>query len=162
MKRIIQLILLMLFFVPQILYADTENGVTTTKGQDLGVHWKTANIFDSYALTSTSYVYNNAGGTNTTDGWIEITPYDNNTITLRVSTWNSGTITARIESQAGSTTAFGNIYTVDYGTTTAGPVTLHSIGEVIPISGGCAKIRLGLKTTGSGTVSADGLFKQNR
>ena len=157
--------LLMLFFIPQILYADTEGGVTTSKDQDLGINWKTAQIFDSYALTSTVFVYNNAGGTLTTDGWIDITPYNDNSITLRVSTWNSGTITARIERQGGSSTVFSNIYTIDYGTTTAGPVTLHSIGEVIPFGEGCTKVRVGWKissATGSGTVDADGLFKQTR
>lgn len=165
MRRIILSVLLMLIFLPQILYAETENGMTIEKGQDLGVHWKTVQMFDTYSLTSTSFVYNNAGGTASTDGWIDITPYNDLSLTLQVSTWNSGTITARIERQGGSSTAFSNVYTVDYGTTTTGPVTLHSIGEIIPVSEGCKKIRLGWRVssaTGSATVSADGLFKQKR
>ena len=153
-KFILMLALLMILACSKDLLAD-ENGIVTVEGRNT----KQVNFFNSKAITGTSsYIYDDSGNTGDTYGWIDVSKLNvGKTITLYVPVWNSGTITARVESQTGSSTVFGEVVTKSFG-------AAQTIGYVIPIIETVNKIRVGWKVTsdtGSATVSTSGYFEGN-
>ena len=154
MRRIILLLALLISLIfTESLFA--ENGIVTVEERNT----KHVYFFNSKAVTGTSsYIYDDSGNTGDSYGWIDVSKLNvGKTITLYVPTWNSGTITARIESQTGSSTVFGEVVTKGFG-------AAQTIGYVIPIIETMSKVRVGWKVTsdtGSATVSTSGYFEGN-
>ena len=109
-----------------------------------------AKYFTGYTVTSTDYVYNEAGGTSTTDGWVAIRAVKEPLIQYEIEDV-TGTVTVRIEGTIIGTSTVGEIYTFTTGTSTDG---------FIPIGEGVDEIRNGIKVTpgGSGKVTLWGKF----
>ena len=155
MRRIILMLALLLpLILAERLFA-TENGIVTVEGRNT----KQVCFFNSKSITGTSsYIYDDSGNTGDSYGWIDVSKLNvGKTITLYVPTWDSGTITARIESQTGSSTVFGEIITKHF-------EAAQTIGYVIPIVETVNSIRVGWKitgATGSATVSTSGYFEGN-
>lgn len=155
MRRIILMLALLLpLILAERLFA-TENGIVTVEGRNT----KQVCFFNSKSITGTSsYIYDDSGNTGDSYGWIDVSKLNvGKTITLYVPVWNSGTITARVESQTGSSTVFGEVVTKGFG-------AAQTIGYVIPIVETINKIRVGWKVTsdtGSATVSTSGYFEGN-
>lgn len=155
MRRII----LLLVFLVMLAYCKdsfaNENGIVTVEGRNT----KQVNFFNSKSITgSSTFIYDDSGNTSNTSGWIDVSKLNiGKTITLYVPVWNSGTITARIESQTGSSTVIGEVLTRHFN-------AVQTIGYVVPIFETINKIRVGWKVTGdtgSATVSTSGYFEGN-
>lgn len=127
------------------------NGITVEPGSE-PVASGNAYFFTAYALSSTSYVYNGAGGQTANDGKIPISGSTSRTIQYNIAS-PSGTVTLTI---------FGTI-----GTGTEIPIlsipTASAISGTINITENVDQIRIGLKiSAGSATVTVTGSFKGMR
>lgn len=155
MRKLILLLALLVSVIVNCELFAAENGITTLEERNA----KHAYFFNSKVITGTSsYIYDDSGNTGDIYGWIDVSKLNvGKSITLYVPTWNSGTITARIESQTGSSTVFGEILTKHF-------EAVQTIGYVIPVAETINKIRVGWKVTGdtgSATVSTSGYFEGN-
>lgn len=128
------------------------NGVTVEPGNE-AVMSGNAYFFTSYALSSTSYVYNNAGLQTAQDGWIPCggaIPIGGKTIQYNIVT-PTGTVTLSIYGKIGIGTAETLVASITSASATSGFIT---VTEMI------SEMRIGLKiSAGAATVSVIGNFK---
>src|SRR3990167_538668 len=124
------------------------NGVTVEPGNEAIISGN-AYFFSAYALSSTSYVYNGAGGKAANDGKIPISGSSSRTIQYDIAS-PTGTVTLTI---------FGTIGT-------GAEIPILSIPSAVAIAGtiniteDIDKIRVGAKiTAGSATITVIGGFK---
>jgi hypothetical protein len=104
--------------------------------------------FTSFDPSSTSYVYNEAGGTGTTDGEVDVTGNTGpKSLHIAVSTLGSTSLDFQIQGKiATAISTWAPIFTLNYTTT---------IDEIIPISEYITSYRLGVKVNTDGTDTID-------
>lgn len=152
-KKRIKLLFVILTFClisvcPFDIYGWDSNGVEVTnftKGASYGMH---IDHFTAFNPTSSSYVYNEAGGTTTTDGEVLITGNTGpKTLHISVPTLASTSLDFRLEGKSGTRiTTWANIFTFNTTVTT---------DEIIPISEYITSYRLGVKVNTNGTDVID-------
>jgi hypothetical protein len=118
--------------------------------------------FDSYDLGGSvgtnTYVYNDATGTNSanTDGLVEARNYtEQKSVQISVPTLGSTSIDARVESRAGTDTAWGEIVTVNFASAT-------TIDHIVNVVEYCEEIRVGVRsngTAGTDSVTITGILR---
>lgn len=98
-------------------------------------YWETKTFYSAFDATSTSYVYDAAGGTGATSGQYDVQRFDEKTILINVATLNSTSVDVRIEGKIGGT--WGDVYTKQYTAATSYP-------EVVFVTENMEYIRVGL------------------
>lgn len=128
------------------------NGVTVEPGNEAIISGN-AYFFASYALSSATYVYNNAGEQTAQAGWVPCggaNPESGKTIQYNIVN-PSGTVTLSIYGKVGIGTAETLVASITSASATSGFVT---VTEMI------SEMRIGLKiSAGAATVSVTGNFK---
>jgi hypothetical protein len=124
-------------------FASIQNGVVTTHFDYSSSEGENVNHFIDYNPTSTSFVYNTAGGTSTTSGSVDMKNYKaDRHVQIAVKTLGSTSVTARVEGKSVAATTWGLIYEKVY-TAVA--------DEIVNIAEKTDDIRVGLKIAGNGT-----------
>ena len=102
-------------------------------------------FFNAYNVVSTAaYVFDSAGGTAATVGWVPCSGMTNKNILFYLPTLGSTTVHLLIQGRIAG--IISQIYQKDYAAVT-------TYGEEIPITGEYDEIRVGLKVTTNGTDS---------
>ena len=135
----------------------SEGGATSTTKVVRGHMTKSiSEMFVAKAITGTSsYVYNQSGSSTINDGWIDCSGYQNKSFALAVPTYSSGSLTARVEILAGSSTINTESVSVTF-------TAITTVGYAVSISERASKIRVGWvvsSPTGSGSVHTSGYFE---
>lgn len=100
-------------------------------------------LFDGDAIASTGYVYNSAGGSDSSAGWFSAKG-DNYLIMYNCATLSATTLTYRIEGKWAGYTRPVNIYT---GTVTSA----MTIDNIITVTENVDELRLGVKVNNTAT-----------
>lgn len=109
-----------------------------------------AYFFTAYALSSTSLVYNNAGGTDANAGWVPVQGSTARTIQYNIVS-PTGTVTLSISGKVGTGTLETNIVVITSASATTGFINVDENVD---------EMRIGLKISGgAATVSVTGTFK---
>jgi len=119
-----------------------------------GAYFETKTFYSAFDATSTSYVYDSAGGTAATSGQFDVQRFDEKTILIAITTLNSTSIAVRIEGKVNGT--WGNIYTKTYTAATSYPEVVYVIENI-------EYIRVGLivvSDVASDSVTITGNFVQ--
>ena len=143
------LLVLVVFPCPS-LYARDSNGVTVTDFSSSVAYGMHIDHFSAFNPTSATYIYNEAGGTLTADGEVELTGhFGPKTLIISVPALGSTSIDFRLEGKVGTTmTTWSNIFTKNIAATT-------TIDVIIPISEYITAYRLGVKVNTNGTDTID-------
>jgi hypothetical protein len=146
-NKIVVGIALMLAFV---FIESRASGQTVTEINRTDAQGKSIEFFTGYNPTNaTDYVYDEAGGTDTDSGWVEIkNVFDKGTLQVSIPTLGSTSITVRIE---GMTTKGAGPFEIDTKTYTVAT----SIAEVWNVLEYADKIRVGLLVDTNGTDTVD-------
>jgi hypothetical protein len=139
------LIIALLFSCPFV-HARDVNGVTVTDFRSGLAYGQHIDHFTAFNPTSTSYVYNEAGGTDADSGEVNLLGnFGAKTLVISVPTLGSTSIDFRLEGKVGTTmTTWSNIYTVNISATT-------TVDTIIPIAEYITAYRLGVKVNTNGT-----------
>lgn len=143
MKRLLLILSIIFVFSIQEVYAvDNGNGVDVTNLSYMHSWGFKAVWYTSFDPTSTSYVYNEAGGTATNSGLLAC-EYITHTRTLfvEIPTLNSTSITVRAEVKPVGSTIWHEAYTQVFSAAT-------TIGEIWPILEYSGDFRVGLLVIG--------------
>ncbi len=160
--------LILFFALP--LQASTENGITVTESRSPGadsslagyygdVYTKEATRFNSFNISDVvgtgTYVYNEANGTTSAAGSVNVKGLEELDEMLTVNGLAGGTITASVEIGIGSNTTWYQVQTVDFVAT--GTTNFVSIAQSPD------RVRIGWKKSilGSATVSNISSYKGN-
>jgi hypothetical protein len=148
MRKYLLLLLFLLF--PVITEIADASGTYTVHGIPLeemsveNIEGIRANHFTGYTFGTTA-VYNEAGGTSTADGMVDVRKYPLKTVVVKVSTVvGDGTLTVHVNTFVGTTTFSGIAVTLNVGTGTT----------VVPITEYCEHISIDAAAT-TGTIVAD-------
>jgi hypothetical protein len=127
-------------------YARDVNGVTVTDFNTGLAYGQHIDHFTSFNPTSTSYVYNEAGGTLTTDGEVDITGIVGpKTLVISVSLLGSTSLDFRLEGKVSTVmSTWANIHTKNIAASS-------TIDTSIPITEYWTSYRLGVKVNTNGT-----------
>lgn len=117
-------------------HAYTNNGGVTIDNNK-------AKIFTNYVLTSTEYVYNEAGGTSSASGWVPVRAAKQKTIQYNI-TDVVGTVTLYIVGTIIDSANTFEIYAPDIGTATSDKITVLEDTD---------EIRVGAKVTSGGSAN---------
>ena len=148
MKKLLSLLLLLLLFVTPCFASGTQtvNGIPLEDidfGPVFGIR---ALHFTGYTFGTTT-VYNEDGGTSSTDGMVNVSKYPIKSIGIRITNiGNGGTLTVKINEFIGTTTFPFNAVTINHGTT--------STDYTVPITEYCEYVSVSGVTT-TGTITAD-------
>lgn len=124
------------------------NGITVEPGNE-SVMSGNAYFFSAYALSSTSYVYNGAGGQAASDGWIPVSGATSRTIQYNIVS-PTGTVTLTIFGKIGTGTEIA-ILSIPSAVAVAGTINITENVD---------QIRIGAKiSAGAATITATGSFK---
>ena len=168
-QKILFIMGLILFFASQT-QAATENGITVTESRssasDSGlagyygdVYTKEATRFNSFNISDVvgtgTYVYNEANGTTSAAGSVNVKGLEELDEMLTVNGLAGGTITASVEIGIGSNTTWYQATTIDFNAT--------NTTNFVNIVESCDRVRIGWKKSilGSATVSNISSYKGN-
>ena len=99
----------------------TVRGVKIITQDEDGIKSFRAERFSSYALgTSGTYIYNDAGGTSTTDGSLRVFGYELKYASINITNTAADTVTVRPETQIGTTSFWINGSTTTFVGTQSG------------------------------------------
>lgn len=129
-------------------YGRDSNGVTVTDFNTSMAYGMHIDHFTAFNPTSTSYVYNETGGTGTTDGEVVITGNTGpKSVHISVPTLGSTSLDFRIEGKiATRISTWAPLFTFN---------TTVTVDEIIPITDYITSYRLGVKVNTNGTDSID-------
>jgi hypothetical protein len=135
-----------------------ENGVSTTIATFGNVQLKHAFHFTDYALSSSDFVYNEAGGTNTTSGEIDAEQFfTSRFVQVAIPSLAGGTCTVSIEGRHRNQTQFHR-YIKEYGT-----ITGSSGADEVNVLEFAPGFKVGTKmSSGTATVSITSLHVSER
>lgn len=124
------------------------NGITIEPGKEAVISGN-AYFFSAYALSSTSYVYNGAGGQTAQDGWIPVSGSTSRTIQYNIAS-PTGTVTLTIFGKVGTGTEI-EILSIPSAVALAGTINITENVD---------QIRIGAKiSAGAATLTVTGSFK---
>lgn len=153
MKKIILMLFLLIAFLvaPVSGYARDSNGVEVTDTYNSLGYGLDIDHYTSFNPTSTTYVYNEAGGQTALSGSVNMTGHIGpKTLAVSVPTLGSTSIDFRLEYQVGSSmSTWVSAYTFN-----VSAATTEDIG--IPISEYMTAYRLGIKVNTNGTDVVNG------
>lgn len=139
------LIIGLFLLIPIRVYAATENGVTVNywikKAVINGVTYpgsygKDCEIFTAYQFGTQTIVYNEAGGTSTTSGLIDVRAFsDERTIAYNIINIGNGTTTLYLKGAIGTTSTLVEIYTGTYSAAVNGSIPIPEYYNYIKVGG---------------------------
>lgn len=122
-----------------------ENGITVTEFKWADSYGKSADFYSAFNPTSTSYIYNEAGGQAIADGEIDLRHiHSSGIVQISVPTLGSVSLDVRVEARIAGSSTWGLIYSKNYTAAT-------TIDKIVNISEMIDYLRVGVKTTTDGT-----------
>ncbi len=136
-----------------------ENGVDVTGFRLADSYGKNVSFYSAFNPTSTSFIYNEAGGQAIADGEINLgNIHTKRNIQILILTLGSASITVQIEGRNRNATTWGLIYSKTF----TAPTT---IDKIINLQEYTDKLRVGVKVatpgTDSITITGDFITKRN-
>ena len=126
-------------------YAATENGVTVNywikKAEINGVMYpgsygKDCEIFTAYQFGTETVVYNEAGGTSTIAGLLDVRAFsDERTIGFNLINVGDGTTTLYLKGAVGTTSTLVTIYTGTYSVAVSGSIPIPEYYNYVKVGG---------------------------